>query len=143
MLGSGVVSCQARKQKTVASSFCEAEYTAAFEASKERIWLRTLLNSINHVTTRPTTICCDNNTAINLSEDPALHNHLKHINIKHHFLREHIQSTKYPSPISTPTTTSPIYSLKPWTQRNSIASTNFWDLDSSPKFLPRRSVGMS
>ena len=65
-LGSGVVSWQARKQKTVAASSCEAEYTAAFEASKEGIWLRTLLNSIDHAPTAPTTICCNNNAAINL-----------------------------------------------------------------------------
>jgi hypothetical protein len=55
-LGSGVVSWQARKQKTVAASSCEAEYTAAFEASKEGIWLRTLLNSINYTTTGPTNL---------------------------------------------------------------------------------------
>jgi hypothetical protein len=93
-LGSGVVSWQARKQKTVAASSCEAEYTAAFEASKEGIWLRTLLNSINYTTTGPTTICCDNNAAINLSEDPSLHDRVKHIDIKHHFLRERVQSNE-------------------------------------------------
>ena len=54
-LGSGIVSWQARKQKTVATSSCKAEYTAAFEASKECIWLCTLLNSINHTPTTPTT----------------------------------------------------------------------------------------
>ena len=93
-LGSGMVSWQARKQKTVAASSCEAEYTATFEASKECIWLRTLLNSINHTPTAPTTICCDNNAAINLSEDPALHDHVKHIDIKHHFLHERVQSNE-------------------------------------------------
>ena len=93
-LGSGVVSWQARKQKTVATSSCEAEYTVAFKASKEGIWLHMLLNSINYPTTGPTTICCDNNATINLSEDPALHNHVKDIDIKHHFLHEHVQSDK-------------------------------------------------
>ena len=93
-MGSGVVSWQARKQKTIAASSCEAEYTTAFEASKEGIWLCTLLNGINYATTEPTTICCDNNAAINLSEDPALHDCIKHIDIKHHFLREHVQSNE-------------------------------------------------
>jgi hypothetical protein len=89
-----VVSWQARKQKTVAAFSREAEYTVAFEASKEGIWLRTLLNSINYTATGPTTICCDNNAAINLSEDPALHDHVKHINTKHHFLCKCVQSNK-------------------------------------------------
>ena len=55
-LGLGVISWQARKQETVATSSCEAEYTATFRASKECIWLRTLLNSINHMPTTSTTM---------------------------------------------------------------------------------------
>lgn len=93
-LGSGVILWQARKQKTIATLSCKAEYTTAFKASKEWIWLQTLLDSINHTPTTPTTFCCDNNTAINLSEDPTLHDHVKHINIKHHFLQEHVQSNE-------------------------------------------------
>jgi len=49
---------------------------------------------INNRNTKPTTICCNNNATINLSEDPALHDCIKHINIKHHFLCEHIQSNE-------------------------------------------------
>ena len=93
-LGLAIISWQSRKQKIVAASSCEAEYTAAFEASKEGIWWCTLLNSIIHAPTTPTTICCDNNATINLSEDPALHDHIKHIDIKHHFLHEHVQSNQ-------------------------------------------------
>ena len=93
-LGSGAISWQARKKKTVATSSCKAEYTTAFKASKECIWLQTLLDSINHTPTTPTTICCDYNAAINLSEDPTLHDRVKHIDIKHHFLREHVQSNE-------------------------------------------------
>lgn len=52
-LGSGIISWQARKQKTVAASSCEAEYGAAFEASKEAIWLRTLLGAIGHNQSNP------------------------------------------------------------------------------------------
>ena len=36
-LGSGVMSWQARKQKTVAASSCKAEYTATFEACKRHL----------------------------------------------------------------------------------------------------------
>ena len=93
-LGSGAISWQARKQKTVAASSCEAEYVAAFEACKEAIWLRTLLDAIGHRPETPTTILCDNNAAINLSEDPLLHDRVKHIDIKHHFLRERVQSNE-------------------------------------------------
>ena len=89
-LGSGLISWTTHKQKTVATSSCEAEYTAAFEAAKESIWLRNLLLNIGFPQKSPTTILCDNNATINLSEDPSLHQHVKHINIKYHFLREHV-----------------------------------------------------
>ncbi len=91
-LGSGMISWACQKQKTVASSSCEAEYTAAYESCKEAVWLRSLLTGIDLAPTRATTILCDNNAAINLSEDPSLHQRVKHINIKYHFLRERAQS---------------------------------------------------
>ena len=89
-LGSGLISWNAQKPKTVATSSCEAEYTAAFEATKESTWLRSLLTSIGFHKNSPTIILCDNNAAINLSEDPSLHQCVKHINIKYHFLRERV-----------------------------------------------------
>lgn len=90
-LGSGIISWSSRKQKTVATSSCEAEYTAAFEASKEAVWLRALLAEINHEQTSPTTILCDNNAAITISKDPTLHNRSKHFETKLHYLREKVQ----------------------------------------------------
>ena len=92
MLGSGVISWQAHKHKMVAAFSCEAEYVAAFEACKEVIWLRTLLGAIGYQSQKPTNLLCNNNAAINLSEDPLLHNRVKHIDIKHHFLQERVQS---------------------------------------------------
>jgi hypothetical protein len=92
-LGSGAVSWAARKQKTVAASSCEAEYMAGYEAAQECIWLRALLKDIGHdITQDATTLLCDNNAAINLSEDPLLHARVKHVDIKYHFLRERVQS---------------------------------------------------
>ena len=36
-------------------------------------------------------IHCDNTSAINLSKNPILHSRTKHIEIRHHFLRDHVQ----------------------------------------------------
>lgn len=73
-LGSGMVSWAVRKQKTVAASSCEAEYMAAYKSAQEGIWLRALLKDIGHdITTQPTDMYCDNDSAIALSEDPLLH----------------------------------------------------------------------
>ncbi|KNZ77260.1 Copia protein [Termitomyces sp. J132] len=37
---------------------------------------------------------CDNNAAVNLSEDPLLHSHVKHVDIKYHFLHEWVASNE-------------------------------------------------
>ena len=87
-----MISWNAKKQKTVAASSCEAEYIAAFEAAHEGIWLHTLLAGIHISMPAPTIILCDNNSAINLSEDPLLHARVKHIDIKYHFLRACVHS---------------------------------------------------
>ena len=34
---------------------------------------------------------CDNTSAINLSKNPIQHSRSKHIEIKHHFIRDHVQ----------------------------------------------------
>ena len=36
-------------------------------------------------------IRCDNTSAINLSKNSILHSHAKHIDIRHHFLHDHMQ----------------------------------------------------
>ena len=73
------------------ASSCKAKYVAAFEASKEAMWLHTPLNTIGYKPDKPIMIPCSNNT-INLSENPLLHDQVKHIDIKHHFLQKCIQS---------------------------------------------------
>ena len=36
-------------------------------------------------------IMCDNNSAILISKNPVLHSRTKHIEIRHHFIRDHIE----------------------------------------------------
>ena len=37
-------------------------------------------------------IKCDNTSAINLSKHPIQHSRTKHIEIRHHFIRDHVQN---------------------------------------------------
>lgn len=91
-LGSGLVSWSMRKQKTVAASSCEAEYMVAFKAAQECIWLCMLMEALGYPTSSATTLLCNNNSAVNLSEDPLLHTRVKHVDIKYHFLHEQVAS---------------------------------------------------
>ena len=36
-------------------------------------------------------IYCDNTSAISLSKNPIQHSRTKHIEIRHHFIRDHVQ----------------------------------------------------
>ncbi|KAD6453846.1 hypothetical protein E3N88_08552 [Mikania micrantha] len=88
MLGNGAVSWSSKKQSSVALSSSEAEYIAATSAACQGIWLRRVLDDLGLVQIKPTTLLCDNMSAINLSKNPIMHSRSKHIELKHHFIRD-------------------------------------------------------
>ena len=89
-----MISWSLKKQPTVATSSTEAEYMANSHATKEAIWLRSLLKLINFKQKTRTNMFCDNNGAITLTKDPTFHARTKHIDIQHHFVRECVASGK-------------------------------------------------
>jgi hypothetical protein len=90
-LGSGVISWYNRKQKSVALSSTEAEYMEANQASCEASWLRKMLRNIFETDLVPTTIFCDNQSCIKLSENPVFHDKSKHIEIRYCFIGDKVQ----------------------------------------------------
>ncbi|KAK4381284.1 Retrovirus-related Pol polyprotein from transposon RE1 [Sesamum angolense] len=87
-LGSGIFSWASKKQATVAQSSAEAEYIAAAATSNQAIWLRRILEDMGEKQEEPTTIYCDNKSAIAITKNPVQHSRTKHIDIKYHSLRE-------------------------------------------------------
>ena len=77
-----------RRQPTVATSTVEAEYIAVAEASREAMWLRCLLKELGVSQSESTTLYCNNKGAIRLALNPGTHQRSKHIDVKHHFIRE-------------------------------------------------------
>ena len=88
MLGGAAVSWASRLQPTVALSTSESEYMAASAAAQEAIHLRRLMKSLGFDQDGPTTLYCDNQGAIAMSENPIAHKRTKHIDIRWHFIRE-------------------------------------------------------
>ncbi|KAD4888558.1 hypothetical protein E3N88_20631 [Mikania micrantha] len=88
MMGDSAVSWSSRKQSSVALSSSEAEYISASAAACQCVWLRRILEDLGLFQSDPTVILCDNKSAINLSRNPVMHNRSKHIELKHHFIRE-------------------------------------------------------
>jgi hypothetical protein len=88
MLNGGMISCESKKQATVALSTMEAEYMALCQGTKEVIWLQRLFVDIQGTAITMTTIDVDNQATISHAKDPTDHARMKHIDIKYHFSRE-------------------------------------------------------
>lgn len=94
IFGNAAISWYSKKQPTVALSTMEAEYMAVSNATRESLWIRELLTEIGLPPRGPTTIHVDNQAAIKFSENSQFHARSKHIDIRHHFIREHIASNE-------------------------------------------------
>ena len=90
-----LVSWSAVKQKSIALSSTEAEYYAMSHAFKEALWLRTFLGLLHLPVPRPFPILSDNQAACSLSNSSAISARSKHIDIRHHFLRDHVQAGSF------------------------------------------------
>ena len=91
-LAGGAVSWLSKKQATVALSTAEAEYVALSAATQEVIWLRRLFTDVGVPPEGPTIIHEDNQGAIAMAKNPVGHARTKHIDIRHHFVREGVQN---------------------------------------------------
>jgi hypothetical protein len=90
-LGSAMISWQSRKQSSIALSTAEAEYIAACSASCEAIWLRKLLTSLFDLEMEATTILCDNQSCIKMTENLVFRDKSKYIEIRYHYIRDMVQ----------------------------------------------------
>ena len=90
-----LVSWSAVKQKSIALSSTEAEYYAMSHAFKEALWIRVFLGFLKFPVLCPFPIFSDNQAACSLSNSLAISARSKHIDIRHHFIREHVQSGSF------------------------------------------------
>jgi len=92
MLGGAAITWASKLQPTVAISSSEAEYMALAAAVQDAIYLRQLMSDLGFEQSEPTTIYEDNQGCIALAENPVMHKRTKHIDVKHHFIREGVES---------------------------------------------------
>ncbi|KAG9446519.1 hypothetical protein H6P81_012647 [Aristolochia fimbriata] len=84
-VGGIAVSWVSKLQKVVALSSTEAEYVAATKASKEYIWLKSLMNELGF--DNACRLYSDSQSAIHLAKNSAFHSRTKHIHLRYHFIR--------------------------------------------------------
>ena len=83
-----VISWVSKKQATVATSTTEAEYVALGTAAKEVLWYRMWIQEVFGIETTPL-ILGDNKSSLQLVKNDCHHSRTKHIDIAHHFVRDH------------------------------------------------------
>ena len=87
MLGNRLVSWSRKKQKLMACSTVEAEYVAAGRCCTKILWMHNQL--LDYRLNFPNTpICYDNTSGIQMIQNPVQHSKTKHIDIRHHFIRD-------------------------------------------------------
>ncbi|XP_049936825.1 retrovirus-related Pol polyprotein from transposon RE2 isoform X2 [Nymphaea colorata] len=92
LLGGNLVVWRSKRQEVCSRSSAEAEYRAVAMGVTEMLWLKILLAHIGVETEEKMKMYCDNKSAINLANNPVLHDRTKHVEIDRHFIRERIDS---------------------------------------------------
>ncbi|KAL9405105.1 hypothetical protein Peur_002077 [Populus x canadensis] len=88
ILSGGVVSWSSKKQPIVTLSTTEAEFVATTACACQAVWMRRILEKLNHEQEGCTILMCDNSSTIKLSRNPIMHGRSKHIDVRFHFSRD-------------------------------------------------------
>ena len=77
---------------SMSTGTCDAEYMALSLAVKELIWIYMLLKTMRIPVEKPCVVYEDNRATIKIAENATAMRRTKHIDIRHHFLREHVEN---------------------------------------------------
>ncbi|GJS37338.1 hypothetical protein Tco_0535720 [Tanacetum coccineum] len=93
VLNGGDVDWKSSKQSIFTTSSAEAEYIAAYDASKEAVWVRKFISGLGVVPMieEPTSMYCDNTGAIIIANESGITKGARHFCAKVHYLREVIE----------------------------------------------------
>nr|GEX47677.1 Gag-Pol polyprotein [Tanacetum cinerariifolium] len=89
--GEKLVSWSSKKQDYTVLSTAKAEYVSLSACCAQVLWMRTQLTDYGfHFNKIP--ICCDSKSAIAISCNPIQHSRTKHIAVRYHFIKAHVET---------------------------------------------------
>nr|GEV99088.1 retrovirus-related Pol polyprotein from transposon TNT 1-94 [Tanacetum cinerariifolium] len=88
-VGCCLTSWFSKKQTALVISTTEAEYVSAEKACQQALWMKQALIDYD-IRLDDVPIMCDNKGAIDIRKKPVQHLRTKHIEIRHHFLRDNV-----------------------------------------------------
>ena len=94
MINGCLVHWGSKKQSTVSLSTAEAEYVAMSSTTQEIIWAKQLLAELTSQAQQTAVIKTDSTAAMAMCHNDNLHHKTKHIDIKHHFIRDEIKNKR-------------------------------------------------
>jgi hypothetical protein len=89
LLGRSLVSWTSKKQNSVALSTAEAKNIAVGACCTQILYMKHTLLDYG-VVLEKVPLLCDNESAVKIANNPVQHSRTKHIDIRHHFLRDHV-----------------------------------------------------
>lgn len=91
----GLVAWSSVKQKSVSLSSTESEYMGLMHVLKELLWIRMFLCLQELPIPRPFPIGSDNQASLEAASSYSSMSHMKHIDIRYHFIREHLHTDSF------------------------------------------------
>nr|GEX46271.1 ribonuclease H-like domain-containing protein [Tanacetum cinerariifolium]GEX46821.1 ribonuclease H-like domain-containing protein [Tanacetum cinerariifolium] len=90
LIGEKLMSWSSKKQDCTAMSTTEAEYVSLSACCAQVIWMRTQLLDYRYKYNR-IPMYCNSKSTITISCNPVQHSKTKHIDIRYHFIKEHVE----------------------------------------------------
>jgi phosphoribosyl-AMP cyclohydrolase len=85
-----LVSWSSKKQNSVALSTTEAQYILDSSCCAQLLWMKVTLSDFG-IKFKQVSLLCDNESVVKLTNNPVQHSRIKHIDVSHHFIRDHQQ----------------------------------------------------
>ena len=92
MINGAPVVFKSKTQHNVLLSTAEAEYVALSLCVQEIMWMKNLLGEMGVSVKLPITVFEDNQGAIAMAKNEGYQSRAKHIDIRHHFIREQVKA---------------------------------------------------